>query len=473
MGNKTVFREWWHMLDLIRPKTSLIAAVFFTSLVFGVLHSVRAAESVSRPNVVVIVADDLGYVDIGIHGCKDVATPHIDSIANGGARFTQGYVSGCVCSPTRAGLMTGRYQQRRGHDSNPPERKDPGLDLAETTLAQRMKDAGYFTGMVGKWHLGQDKEHFPLSRGFDEFFGLLPHGIGSADAPVYRQWEEVTTPADHTLAFGTEAVKFIDRHHAKPFFLYLPFTAVHSPHIAPERYTEKFAHIADAPRRKYLAMIKLLDDQVGDVLGKLREHKLEENTLVFFFSDNGGPTGRAVSNGALRGGKWTVWEGGIRVPFFVQWKGHIPPGRVLDVPVIQLDVFPTALAAAGVDSKSDWHLDGVNLLPLLEGKTQSLSRDALYWRFGVQFAVRQGDWKLVKPSLKDEPKLINLVVDPGEEKDLSASQLEKVRALTALWEKWNASNIPPRWEDARWNGGEERKEAKEEKKKAKKAKKAE
>lgn len=449
-------------------------------IVFGACFAAVATlstmelQAANKPNVVVIVADDLGYADLGVHLGHDVPTPHIDSIAKNGVRFTDGYVTGCVCSPTRAGLMTGRYQQRSGHDSNPPERKDPGLELKETTFAQRMKDAGYVTGMVGKWHLGQDAEHMPTARGFDEFYGLLPHGITDVEStiPVYRGTKEVEIPKDHTVAFGKEAVDFLERHHAKPFFLYLPFTAVHAPHVAPENYLQKFAHITDVARRRYAAMLSLLDDSVGNVLNKLREHKLEENTLIFFFSDNGGPTGRAVSNGELRGGKWTVWEGGIRVPFFVQWKGHIPAGRVLDTQVIQLDVVPTALAAAGVTAKPEWKLDGLNLLPLLEGRESTLARDALYWRFGVQFAVRQGDWKLVKPSLKDEPKLVNLGLDPYETIDLSASQPEKMKALTALWEAWNKNNIPPRWEDPRWNGGEERKADKAAKKAEKKKKKA-
>jgi arylsulfatase A-like enzyme len=318
---------------------------------------------------------------------------------------------------------------------------------------------GYATGLVGKWHLGGRPDYHPLKRGFDEFFGLLPHGIGAGKGegvPVYRGTQPVPTPADHTVAFGKEAEAFIDRHAKGPFFLYLAFTAVHAPHGAPDAYQKEFAHVADKRKQKYLAMIACLDDAVGGVLGKLREHRLEEDTLIFFASDNGGPVNAVVSNGPYRGGKWSLWEGGIRSPILIQWKGRIPGGRELAVPTTQLDWLPTALAAAGVTGRPEWRLDGVNLLPQLEGKSDAVARDALFWRFGVQYAVRQGDWKLVKPSVKEAPKLFNLAIDPGETTDLAASQPDRVRQLQVLWDAWNAQNESPRWTDERWNGLEER-----------------
>jgi arylsulfatase A-like enzyme len=435
---------------------------------FGLLVGATAAFGQPRaPNIVLIVADDLGYADLGVHGLKEIGTPNIDALAVAGMRFTSAYSSGCVCSPSRVGILTGRYQNRTGHDSNPRQRF--GLDLGEVTLAQRLKEAGYATGIVGKWHLGEDKEQHPLSRGFDEFYGILEHGIGPAERGgkeivVHRGWEATTTPADHTTAFGREAVEFIERHRGEPFFLYVPFTAVHAPHLAPAEQIEKLAQVADPRRRRYLAMLATLDAMVGQITAKLRELKLEENTLVAFLSDNGGPDG-APDNGLLRGGKWTLWEGGIRSPLFVVWKGRISAGRISDEPVIQLDLAPTILAAAGMQPAAEWKLDGVNLLPLLEGKSSRLEREALYWRFGPQFAVRQGDWKLVKPSLADEPMLFDLAADPGESKNLSADEPQRVKSLTALWQTWNAGNIAPRWDDARWNGEEARKE----RKKAKKA----
>jgi arylsulfatase A-like enzyme len=441
-------------------------ANFFVGLCCGLLTvPVLAAP----PNIVVIVADDLGYADLGVHGGKDIATPNIDALAARGMRFTNAYASGCVCSPSRVGLLTGRYQNRTGHDSNP--RRNLGLDLSEVTLAQRLKAAGYATGMVGKWHLGDSKEQNPLSRGFDEFYGILEHGIGPGEKGnkpivVYRNGEPTETPADHTTAFGREAVAFIERHKGQPFFLYLPFTAVHSPHVSPESYQQKLAGIADPRRRRYLAMLATLDDAVGSISAKLREHKLEENTLVFFVGDNGGPSG-AQDNGPLRGNKWTLWEGGIRTPMFVAWPGKIAAASTSDQPVIQIDIAPTALFAAGVTIEPGWKLDGQNLLPHLTGEAKTLGREAIFWRFGVQFAVRQGNWKLVKPSLADEPMLFDLAVDVGESKNLAAANPEKVEQLRKEWDVWNAGNIAPRWDDERWNGDEARKERKKAKKAAK------
>ncbi len=441
------------------------------ALLFQLLLPSSASAAQSRlPNIVLIVADDLGYADLGIHGGKEVATPHIDAVAAAGVRFTNAYSSGCVCSPSRVGLLTGRYQNRTGHDSNP--HRQFGLDLAETTLAQRLKAAGYVTGMVGKWHLGTLKDQRPLARGFDEFYGILEHGIGPGEKGgreiiVYRGREPAETPADHTTAFGRESVAFVERHRAEPFFLYLPFTAVHSPHLAPPEQAAKLAHVADPRRRRYLAMLATLDEMVGKITAKLREHELTENTLVAFMADNGGPDG-APNNGPLRGGKWTLWEGGIRSPLFVSWPGRIPAGRVNEEPVIQLDLAATALAAAGIDAKPAWKLDGVNLLPLLAGKADRLDREAIYWRFGPQFAIRQGNWKLVKPGLADEPMLFDLGTDVSESKNLAAQEPERVKSLTTLWNEWNAGNIAPRWDDARWNGEEARKERKKSKKAAKK-----
>jgi arylsulfatase A-like enzyme len=329
-----------------------------------------------KPNVLVIFADDMGYADLGITGNKDLATPHIDSLATCGARFTNGYVTGCVCSPSRAGLLTGRYQQRFGFDANAEgrDRRDASpraLDLKQVTFAQRMKEAGYTTGLVGKWHLGMGDGYLPNDRGFEEFYGLLPHGLGKQDdpAPLFRNREPEATPPDHTLAFGKEAEAFIERHAGEPFFLYLAFTAVHSPHIAPESYLKKLEHVTDPRRRKYLAMLACLDDAIGGVLARLRERKLEENTLIFFASDNGGPDSPAHDNGPYRGGKWSLWEGGIRSPLIVQWKRRIPAGREVPQLATQLDFLPTALAAAGVQAKPEWRHDGANLLPLLVGQS--------------------------------------------------------------------------------------------------------
>lgn len=434
-----------------------------TRLVPAVLALLAAASAwAAKPNIVLFVADDMGFADSGVTGCKDIPTPNIDALAKNGVRFTQGYTSGCVCSPTRAGLVTGRYQQRFGFDANAEgqnktEKEPRALDLKQTTLPQRLKALGYATGMVGKWHLGSQDGYLPNQRGFDFFYGILPFGLGGkgpngeTPPPVYRNAAVAETPKNHMEAFCYEALAFVDAHQTEPFLLYLPFTAVHAPFVGPQPWLDQHDAAAPASRRTYGADLRQMDDIVGRVMARLRERGLEENTLVFFFSDNGGPGG-AADNTPFRGTKWTLWEGGIHVPFVAQWKGRIPAGRVLNHPVIQVDVAATALAAAGAEIAPDWKLDGANLLPLLEGRTDAAPHEALYWRFGVQYAVRQGDWKLVKAHVNQAPRLHNLAQDPGEQTDLAAQHPDKVKQLQSLWDAWNAGNEPPRWIDERWNG---------------------
>ena len=310
----------------------------------------------AKPNILVILADDLGYGELSCQGNPQVPTPHIDSIAKNGVRFTSGYVSGPYCSPTRAGFMTGRYQQRFGHEFNPgpAEAAVPnfGLSLNEKTIGDRLKAAGYATGWFGKSHLGYKPEFHPLKRGFDEYFGFLGGAHDYLDAagdphnPILRGTEPVKQEDYTTEAFAREAVNFIKKHHAEPWFCYLPFNAVHAPLEATSKYLDRFTSVEDKRRQTFCAMLSAMDDAVGSVLAKVHEHKLEENTLIVFFSDNGGPTPSTTSgNGPLRGFKAQTWEGGIRVPFMMQWKGTIPAGKVDDRPVIQLDLLPTALAA--------------------------------------------------------------------------------------------------------------------------------
>jgi arylsulfatase A-like enzyme len=434
--------------------------------------SLSAAEP-RKPNVIVIVSDDQGYADLGVQGCKDVPTPNIDSLAKNGVRCTNGYVSHPYCSPTRAGLMTGRYQQRFGHEFNtgPATNRTPGigLPLTETTFADRMRAAGYKTGLVGKWHLGHAEDKFhPLNRGFDEFFGFLSgsHSYlrsGTGFTAIFRGKEEVQEKEYLTDAFAREGVAFIERHAKEPFFLYWAFNAVHGPMEAAEKYLKRFPDIKDPKRQTYAGMLAALDDAVGQGLTTLRKHGLEENTLIFFVSDNGGPTAvNASDNTPLRGVKGTTWEGGIRVPFLVQWKGRVPAGRVYEPPVIQLDFLPTALAAAGVEARPDWKLDGVNLLPYLRGEKTGVPHDALYWRFGGSLAIRMGDWKLVKTTggrggdgagaatrsgkaTVDGAVLFNLKDDIGEKTDVAAKHPEKAKELAAAWQKWNAQLADPLW----------------------------
>ncbi len=428
------------------------------AVVLGLLLGLAPpATAAGKPNVVVIVGDDMGYADLGVQGCPDIPTPHLDTLARSGVRFTSGYVSGPYCSPTRAGLLTGRYQTRFGHEFNPATGPNAGLPLTEATMADRLKAAGYRTALVGKWHLGTGGRH-PQKRGFDEFFGFLG---GAHDyfnpTGVLRGTEAAGDQTYLTDALAREAVGFIDRNKDKPFFLYLAFNAVHTPMQADDPRLKKFAAVADPKRRTYAAMMSAADDAVGAVVQKLKDEKLTENTLVAFLSDNGGPTMRGTTvnasvNTPLRGSKRTTLEGGVRVPFFLAWPGRIPAGGTEDRPVIQLDLLPTALAAAGVGGKPDWKLDGVDLMPYLTGKDKGTPHDVLYWRFGQQMAVRKGDWKLVKYDLAADggrgtsaAKLYNLKDDVGEAADLAGRHPDKVKGLQAAWDDWNRSNVAPLW----------------------------
>ena len=413
-------------------------------------------EPPAKPNIIVIVADDLGYADLGCQGAKDVRTPHIDSLAANGVRFTDGYVSCPVCSPTRAGLMTGRYQQRFGHEFNPGPRPPTdasfGLPLTEKTLPEYLKAAGYVTGMVGKWHLGTTLEYLPTRRGFDEFYGFLGGAHSYVDAgiegnnPVLRGTTRVDEKEYLTDAFAKEATAFIERHSKQPFFLYLAFNAVHTPMQATENYRARFPDIKDNKRRTLAAMLSAMDDAVGAVLEKLRETGAGENALIVFVSDNGGPTqANASSNLPLSGFKGQLLEGGIRVPFIVQWKGRLPAGKVYREPVIALDILPTAMAAAGGAVSDDAKLDGVNLLPFLSGEREGSLHEMLYWRHGKGMAIRRGSDKvLIQPD--KAPQLFNLTDDIGEKHDLAADAPEKAAELTEALRAWNAELAEPLWQ---------------------------
>ena len=426
----------------------------------------------ARPNILMIVGDDMGFADVGFQGCKDIPTPNLDALAASGVRCVNGYVSGPYCSPSRAGLMTGRYQNRFGHEFNPSD--SHGLPLSEKTIADRLKAAGYVTGIVGKWHLGGTPEMHPQRRGFDEFYGFLggmhsyfdPGGILRGTVPV----KELDYTTD---AFGREAMSFIERHartgsgQTPPWFLYLAYNAVHTPMHATDDRLAKFPNINDPRRRTYDAMMLALDETIGRVLAKLKATGQDRNTLVMFISDNGGPTMPGVtvngsSNLPLRGSKRTTLEGGIHVPFVLSWPGRIKPG-IYQQPVIQLDLTYTSLAAAGAPIRPEWNLDGVDLIPFVSGEKTGSPHDALYWRFGEQMAIREGDWKLVRydsnadtlTGKASQPvtaaKLYNLADDIAETRDLAAKEPNRVASLQAKWDQWNATLVPPLW-DANGSG---------------------
>ncbi len=440
-------------------KLTLITALLLAPL--AALHAVDKPSTASKPNIIFIVADDMGNADTGFQGCKDIATPHLDALANSGVRCTSGYVSHPFCSPTRAGLMTGRYQQRFGHENNPLfNREDTvaGLPLTETALPKLLRDAGYATGWIGKWHLGAAARFHPLKRGFTDTFGFLGGGHQYFADKLTKPDEEYFTPLERdgaalevtngylTTMFGNEAVAFVERHARGPFFLYLAFNCPHGPLQAPEDYLKRVSgSITDKKRRVYAAMVMAQDDAVGTLMAKLTELNLEEKTLVCFISDNGGPTGymsNGSSNGALRGGKFNVYEGGIRVPFVLRWKGTLPAGRDYDEPLISLDLTATALALAGGEAVKP--LDGVNVIPFLRGEKSDAPHEALFWRSGggVLYAVRSGAMKLVRR--KDaQLELYDLGADIGEQRDLAAVKPDEVKRLEALRVNWNAELVPP------------------------------
>lgn len=427
--------------------------------VFSSIEESIAQEGLRRPNILLIVGDDMGYADVGFHGCKDIPTPHLDSLSSSGVLCTQGYVSGPYCSPTRAGLLTGRYQQRFGHEFN-PSGPEQGLPITQSTIADRLKGAGYATGLVGKWHLGNSSQMHPQQRGFSEFFGFLGGAHSYFDPAGFLRGTERVEEMDYaTDAFANEATDFVDRHQGNPWFLYLAFNAVHTPMDATAERLAKFSHITDKKRRTYNAMMLAMDDAIGAVMKKLAETNQVQDTLVMFISDNGGPTMPGVTvngsvNAPLRGSKRTTLEGGIRVPFVVSWPGRLKPSK-FEKPVIQLDLAATAIAAAGLQDVSD--LDGVNLIPFFEHSDSQPPHDALYWRFGKQMAVRSGDYKLVRydsnadtlTGKNNQPvsaaKLYNLADDIGETKDLAMAMPEKVAELQAKWDAWDVANVAPLW----------------------------
>lgn len=430
----------------------------------------------AKPNVMVIIADDLGYHDVGFQGSKEIPTPHLDKLAARSLICTNGYVSHPFCSPTRAGIMTGRYQHRFGHENNPawlPESTSAGLSLNETTFPALMKNAGYTTGAVGKWHLGAHPQFHPNKRGFDEYFGALggghmyfPGTKGGAEYTITLNRNGTDEPHTKYLTehFGDEACAFVGRHASdgKPWMLYLAFNAPHTPLQAPKEWLDKFASIQPEQRRTYAAMVAAMDAAIGSVLAKLDETKQAENTLIFFVSDNGGPN-LAKKNGVnftdnspLRGAKGDVHEGGMRVPFLVSWPAKIKPGKY-EQPVIALDFLPTALAAAS--SNTPANLDGVNLTPFLSGEKNTAPHDTLFFRTGGpggNYAVRRGNWKLVRLG-KGEPELYDLSADISESKNVAAEHQQVTEALITAIAEWEKDTIAPTFQSPKGAGPNKKK----------------
>ena len=433
----------------------------FLVLTYMVSHAgLSISAEPKRPNFLIIYADDLGYGETGIQGCKDIPTPHIDSIAKNGLRCTAGYVAATYCSPSRAGLMTGKYPTRFGHEFNAITRQN-GLSLKEVTIADRLKKLGYATAAVGKWHLGDLPEYHPTKRGFDEFYGTLAntpffHPTKFIDTKVSPEIKAIEDESFYTTdKYAERSVDWIERNRDKPWLLYLPFNAQHAPLQAPKKYLDRFPSITDEKRKMFAAMMSAMDDAVGTVLAKINAIGQEQNTLVYFIADNGGPTQSTTShNGALRGYKMTTFEGGPRVPFFVQWKGTLPAGKDYTLPVINLDVLPTCLAAAGSPVEASAGLDGLDLVPYLTGKNPATPHETMYWRYGEQWAVRQGDWKLVvSKGGSGKPELYNLAKDIGESTNLATAEPKRAADMQKLYDVWSAQQAEPTVKDVKAENG--------------------
>jgi arylsulfatase A-like enzyme len=431
-------------------------------------HALLLAAALVSPlhaapsNIVVLFSDDAGYADFGFQKHADPAlaalTPNITRLAKEGVVFSQAYVTGAVCSPSRAGAMTGRYQQRFGHEKNiPPNYMKGGLPLDEKFIGDRLKPLGYTTGLIGKWHLGYPADYNPRKRGYDHFFGLLqgsrsyfPLKKNNAHTSFFDDGKPTPEGGYTTDRIGDGACAFIDANKDKPFFLFVSFTAPHGPLQAKPEVLSTIRGISNERRRKYAGLVKTLDDNCGKILAKLDALDLSKNTLVVFSNDNGGQTQTGAVNTPLRGHKGEVVEGGIRVPMAMRLPGKIQPGTTIDTPVITLDWFPTFAELAGGKPDPSWKLDGQSLLPLVSGNPEAFPKRTLHWRTNGKtgpIALRDGDWKLICRNKNGDgaPELYNLAKDIAESTNLAGSEPAKLKELQGKMDAWEATLKEPMW----------------------------
>ncbi len=447
----------------------LIPIIFLIGVASSFTYNYQhKSEKKEKPNVIVILTDDQGYGDVGFNGCIDIPTPNIDRIAKNGVVFRNAYVSYSVCAPSRAGLITGRYQDRFGFSRNPLYKPfDPqiGVSLNEQMLPDLLQKSGYKTMAIGKWHLGAHEQFRPWNRGFNEFFGFLGGGhryfpedytnlhqdSAKDESQSYRTKiifnKKVVEESEYlTDAFSREAVSFIDRNKQQPFFLYLAYNAPHAPLQASQKYLDRFTQIKDPRRKTYAAMVSAVDDGVGAVLDKLQQLNLTENTIVIFLSDNGGPEkDNASDNGALRGGKGSLFEGGIRVPFAIQWPRQISAGTEYQQPIISLDIFVTVAANVEGAAKPKNALDGVDLLPYLKGIKKDSPHAFLFWRQYDQknyAVIHQSGFK--EMILKDSNvSMYNLKMEIGEQTNVAEKNNSLLQQMEQQRKKWEANTIQP------------------------------
>ena len=451
------------------------------TLVFSLFGIPSIISAEDKPNIVIILTDDQGYADVSYnpHSPPEVRTPNIDALAHSSVICTQGYTSGHVCSTTRAGLMTGRYQQRFGIYT--AGEGGSGVPLDEVFIPQRLKPAGYVSGALGKWHLGLTEEYHAMNRGFDEFYGFMGRGAhpyfdhSDMDHPIYRGLKPIKEEGYLTTRITEEAVSFINRHKEESFFLYVAYNAVHSPPEAPD---EDIKNVTGNKKRDTLmAMIKHLDLGVGEIVSSLKKHNIFDNTLLIFLTDNGGSKTMSANNAPLRGFKQMDYEGGVHVPFIVSWPAQLKGGKKCEVPMWSIDLFATALDAAGLPMPKEKALDGKSILPALKGETEKL-HDEFYWSSAGEkgkWAIRSGNWKLVAEKKRIE--LFNLKKDLSETTDLAAKHPKVVSELTAKYNAWLDEMADPVSKQAkRWNsegGAPAQKMSNKEKKAAREKKKAE
>ena len=442
--------------------TRLLVATCVSLLSF---NAVAAESQPQQPNIVLIFADDAGYADFGFHGSNVMRTPNLDQLARTGTVFSQAYVAHPTCGPSRAGLMTGRYPQRFGYEeNNVPGYMSPnsavlgddmGLPLDQVTMADHLKSVGYTTAVFGKWHLGNADRFHPLHRGFDEFVGFrggarsyFPFTDGEADRPENRLEYGFGQFREHegylTDVLADEAVMFMERNTDKPFFLFLSFTAVHAPMEATEADLAEFPEL-EGIQKTLAAMTLAMDRASGKVLDALDQLGIADNTIVVFTNDNGGPSDHNGSNNyPLAGAKSTHLEGGVRVPFLMRWPGKLNGVSEYDLPISTLDLLPTFYAAGGGEKAALEGLDGVDLLPYLEGSVEGRPHETLYWKRDVRATIRDGDWKLLR--FPDRPaELYNLTEDIGEQENLAAQYPDVVRDLYKRIFAWELGIERPHW----------------------------
>jgi arylsulfatase A-like enzyme len=445
---------------MFNPRIAFAACAFLLCL------SAIELPAAKQPNLVIILTDDQGYADVGFNGSPDIRTPHIDTLAGNGVRFTNAYVTHPVCGPSRAGLLTGRYQGRFGFNTNPsvdPNNPNVGIPHDESTIGEVLQTANYTSAVIGKWHMGSHSDHHPLNRGFDYFYGFLsgghdffPENLVVPDLHhVTRQWEwyrtkimedfeRIDTDDYLTDELSDAATAFIRKAAAgdQPFCVYLAYNAPHTPLQATDTYLDRFPDIKDPDRRTYAAMLSAVDDGVGRVLSTLRELGIEDDTILFFLSDNGGASNNASINKPLRGFKSSYFEGGIRVPFVMQWTGTVPGGVDYEHPVSALDILGTIAGQSGAAIAPDRPLDGVDLVPYVTGAIAGPPHEKLFWRNpdSGSMAIRMGDLKLVanRNRSRGNYALFNLADDLRESKNLRNGAPEKVEALKSTWEAWNS-----------------------------------